>query len=205
MIQNRNQAKELVIGNYYPKYSTKNFITRYFTQNFIKTLLDTIKAVEANTCLDLGTGEGFLLNHIKSQFPHLHIISSDISYKMQVLSKQSTNLEGIVASAEVLPLADNTVDLVVACEVLEHLYQPEAALAEITRVSRKFCILSVPREPLWRAMNMARFSYLREFGNTPGHIQHWSQKKFVQLVNQYFSIIQVRSPLPWTFVIGKKR
>ena len=37
-------------------------------------------------------------------------------------------------------------------------------------------LVSVPREPLWRALNVARGAYLRELGNTPGHVNHWSKR-----------------------------
>jgi ubiquinone/menaquinone biosynthesis C-methylase UbiE len=203
---NRKKLEEgnLIEGNFYPKYSTQNFIANYLTQNFVRTLLDTVASVEAHQCLDVGSGEGFLLKCLHSQFPHLRIISSDISKKMQALAQQNTSLGGIVASAEILPLANHTVDLVLACEVLEHLDQPEKALAEMSRISRSFCILSVPREPIWRFMNVARLSYLSSFGNTPGHIQHWSRHDFLNLVSQYFTVVQVRNPFPWTFVVGKK-
>jgi ubiquinone/menaquinone biosynthesis C-methylase UbiE len=198
------QEAELIVGNYYPKYSTTNLLARYLVQGFLKTLLESVELVEANTCIDLGTGEGLLLSHLKTQFPSMQIISSDISYRMQIIAKKNNSLQGVVASAEMLPFANETVDLVTACEVLEHLHQPKQALTEIRRVTRRFCILSVPREPLWRVMNLARFSYVRHWGNTPGHVQHWSKDGFVRLVSTYFKVIEVRSPLPWTFVIGEK-
>lgn len=204
MNQPENEQVDLVAGNYYPKYSTKNFVARYLTRNFISTLLDVIGRVEARTCLDVGSGEGFLLQQVRLRFPALHIISSDISHTMQLLSTQTTFLPGMVAAAERLPCADNAVDLVVACEVLEHLHEPEQALAEIQRVTRKFCILSVPREPLWRAMNVARLAYLQQLGNTPGHLQHWSRREFVGLVKKYFEVLEIKNPVPWTFIAGRK-
>lgn len=204
MNQKKHGEGNLIEGNFYPKYSTKNFIANHLTRNFVRTLLNTVASVEANQCLDVGSGEGFLLECLHSQFPHLRIISSDLSKKMQALAKQNTSLDGIVASAEILPFANHAVDLVLACEVLEHLYCPEKALAEMSRISRNFCILSVPREPIWRVMNMVRLSYPSSFGNTPGHIQHWSRHDFVKLVSKYFTVVQVRNPFPWTFVVGRK-
>src|SRR3546814_19916610 len=47
-------------------------------------------------------------------------------------------------------------DLVVCCEVMEHLEDPTAALDVLAKLSKHFLILSVPREPLWRFLNMAR-------------------------------------------------
>ena len=56
---------------------------------------------------------------------------------------------------------------------------PEATLAEMARVARRHLLVSVPREPLWRGLNMARGAYLRDLGNTPGHVNHWSKRAFV--------------------------
>ena len=95
--------------------------------------------------------------------------------------------------------------LVVACEVLEHLAHPERALAEIARVARGRVVLSVPREPLWRALNLARGAYWREAGNTPGHVQHWSRAEFVALVARTFRVLDVWSPTPWTVVAAELR
>ena len=53
---------------------------------------------------------------------------------------------------------------------------PEATLAEMARVARRHLLVSVPREPLWRGLNMARGAYLRDLGNTPGHVNHWSKR-----------------------------
>ena len=44
------------------------------------------------------------------------------------------------------PAADSA-ELVVCCEVLEHLEHPEAALATLASLARPWLIASVPREP----------------------------------------------------------
>ena len=60
--------------------------------------------------------------------------------------------------------------------------EPEATVAEMARVAQRWLLVSVPREPLWRGLNMARGAYLRELGNTPGHVNHWSKRAFVSLL-----------------------
>jgi len=72
-----------------------------------------------------------------------------------------------------LPRPAASVDTVVCLEVLEHLGDPEAGLRELARVTQRHVILSVPREPLWRLLNMARGAYLRDWGNTPGHLRNY--------------------------------
>jgi hypothetical protein len=86
---------------------------------------------------------------------------------------------------------------------LEHVRQPEKVLIEAARVSSRYAIFSVPREPLWRVLNVVRGRYLPDLGNTPGHIQHWSTNKFIELVSQHFNVLQVRQPLPWTMLLAE--
>ena len=62
-------------------------------------------------------------------------------------------------------------------------------------------ILSVPREPLWRALNLARLSYVGALGNTPGHLNHWSKREFLRFVGDGLEVVEARSPLPWTMAL----
>jgi hypothetical protein len=63
----------------------------------------------------------------------------------------------------------------------------------------------VPREPLWRVLNLARGKYLADLGNTPGHVNHWSRGGFLDLLSRRFEIVEARTPLPWTMALCKVR
>ena len=82
---------------------------------------------------------------------------------------------------------------------------PDATLAEMARVARRWLLVSVPREPMWRALNMARGAYWRSLGNTPGHVNHWSKRGFVSLLERYGEVEQARSPFPWTMLLVRLR
>ena len=66
-------------------------------------------------------------------------------------------------------------------------------------------MLSVPREPVWRIANLARLKYIRAFGNTPGHVNHWSRRSFVDFVGRELDVGQVLSPFPWTMLAARRR
>jgi hypothetical protein len=85
--------------------------------------------------------------------------------------------------------------------VLEHVPDPEHTVAEMARVASRWLLVSVPREPLWRALNMARGAYLRDLGNTPGHLNHWSKRSFVSLLSRHGEVVEARSPFPWTMLL----
>jgi SAM-dependent methyltransferase len=100
-----------------------------------------------------------------------------------------------------LPFADGEFDLVCATEVLEHVPRPERVVAEMARVADRHLIVSVPHEPLWRILNVARGAYLRDLGNTPGHINHWTRRGFVSLLSNHGRVTEIRSPFPWTMLL----
>jgi hypothetical protein len=88
---------------------------------------------------------------------------------------------------------------------MEHLPDPEKALDTLAASGAPMVLLSVPREPIWRVLNVTRGRYLSDWGNTPGHLNHWSRPGFLAFVGRRFDIVATRAPLPWTFVLARPR
>jgi ubiquinone/menaquinone biosynthesis C-methylase UbiE len=107
-------------------------------------------------------------------------------------------VEFAAASAYALPFGDRQFDLVLFLEVLEHLHDPRRALREARRVCAGRLVASVPLEPLWRVLNIARGAYWPCAGNTPGHLQNWSKGQFLKLLGEEWVVRRVATPLPWT-------
>ena len=84
---------------------------------------------------------------------------------------------------------------------LEHLEDPAGALDVLAGLARPWLLASVPREPLWRVLNCARGKYWADWGNTPGHLQHWSRSGFLAFLERRFQVVEARSPLPWTVAL----
>lgn len=103
-------------------------------------------------------------------------------------------------SAYDLQFDDGSFDCVCALEVLEHLERPQDALAEMARVAERALLLSVPREPVWRVAHMMAGRDVRDLGNTPGHINHWSARAFRRFVSEYGRVTRIAQPFPWTVV-----
>ena len=53
-------------------------------------------------------------------------------------------------------------------------------------------------------MNMMRGQYIRDWGNTPGHVQHFSRQTLNHLVSKQFNVVATHSPTPWTVLLGRK-
>ena len=187
------------------KYYTINPISGVLVKNFFKRITELYLGIDVESVFDGGCGEGFILNTLYKARPAKSWYAIDIDtdeVKDAVINLPFCDVRQ--ANLYEIPFEDNSFDLVICSEVLEHLENPGKALNELYRICRRYAILSVPREPLWRIMNIARFSYWSRLGNTPGHLNHWTRSSFIKLVSKYFKILEIRSPLPWTMILGEK-
>lgn len=197
-------GNEIITGNYYDKYGTKNIIEKYLVGQYKKTLINLINSISVNSIYEVGSGEGEIINIISNIREFKFFLGSDVDKNLltQNSPKHSTK-HWILNKAENLPIKDNSIDLVIACEVLEHINSPEDFLKECKRLNAKYYLFSIPNEPLWRILNIFRFKYLKDFGNTPGHKNHWSKSKIRKLVSQYLDIKEIFLTQPWIFILAK--
>jgi 2-polyprenyl-3-methyl-5-hydroxy-6-metoxy-1,4-benzoquinol methylase len=195
-------AEGTVTGNTYDKYGSTNPVVRRLMAGFERTLDELFRRAAPRSVLDVGCGEGVLTQRWAERLEGrvVGIDLEDPALQTEWAARRAPNLEFRVMKAEALPFGDGEFDAATAIEVLEHVTDPEHTVAEMARVARSHLIVSVPREPLWRALNMARGAYLRDLGNTPGHVNHWSRRGFVELLSRHGEIMEIRSPFPWTMI-----
>ena len=194
-----------VVGNVYDKYGTRNPIARRLMQGFLGAVTELYRVSEPRSVLEVGCGEGELAAHLWRQGPRperFEICDVDIGRLAPDLPPELSARE---ASIYALPWPDDAFDLVLCCEVLEHLHDPAAGLRELARVSRRHVLLSTPWEPTWRILNMARGRYLPQWGNTPGHVQHFGRAALARLARTELRLLAQRTPLPWTLLLGTPR
>jgi SAM-dependent methyltransferase len=191
-------------GNTYDKYGSTNPVVRRLMAGFERTLDGLFAQASPESVLDVGCGEGVLTEQWAQRPGTERIVGIDLEdskLAAEWAERRRPNLEFRPMLVERLQFADGEFELVAATEVLEHVSDPERALAEMARVADEWLLVSVPHEPLWRALNMARGAYLRRLGNTPGHLNHWSRSSFVKLLNRYGEVVETRSPFPWTMLL----
>jgi len=207
--EHRERTRDAVTvptGNTYDKYGSTNRVEQRVMANFFKTLDRALPSDSPAAILEVGAGEGEVVGRVVHQrWPDAPMTVLDLPDAGLASHWRARGLPGVFASALSLPFPDRSLDLVLAIEVLEHVDDPGAALAEIARVARRDVVLSVPREPLWRVLNMARGRYLSDLGNTPGHVQHWSSGAFVRLVSRHLEVTGTWRPLPWTLLRARAR
>ena len=194
----------VVTGNTYDKYGSANPLVRRMMGGFQRAVDELVERADPSSLLDVGCGEGVLVQRLAHHLGPRRVVGVDLqedSIQAGWARHAAPNLEYRATPAESLPFAEGEFDLVSAIEVLEHVPDPRRTLAEMARCAQRWLLVSVPREPMWRALNVARGAYLSRLGNTPGHLNHWSRRAFISLLSGHGEIVEVRSPFPWTMLL----
>ncbi len=136
----------------------------------VKKVLGILQGLAPLSLLDIGSGRGTFLWPLLDAFPYLEVTAIDTN-PMRVNDINAVRQGGIETlralemDAAAIELEDDSVDIVTALEVLEHLAQPLSAAQEAARIARKFVIASVPSKE----------------DDNPEHIQLFDQDSFEQL------------------------
>jgi len=195
-------ASDIVVGNVFDKYGTRNLLYRWVVDRYFQGLSDLLPDPMPPRILEVGCGEGHIAGWLRRRTSTDSFIALDLSPRMLAEAhSRYASIEFVGGSASELPFDDRQFDLVLFLEVLEHLRNPGRALEEARRVCAGLLLASVPREPIWRLLNLLRGAYWRRMGNTPGHLQHWTRSAFLAMLRRRFTILRVRTPLPWTMAL----
>ncbi len=193
----------------YKKHTAKNPLQRWFIQNFEETLGREVKKLNVESILDAGAGEGFTLEYLRLKNIGRRYEGIDFLKKaVDIGNKVHPKIKLKEASIYEMPFKQNSFDLVMCTEVLEHLEEPKKALKEIFGVSRKYVLLSVPNEPIFMGSNFLRGKNWSRWGNDIEHINHWTMFGFPRFVKKNagtnVKIISRKYPFPWTMLVLEK-
>jgi SAM-dependent methyltransferase len=181
----------------YEKFQTGNPVVRHLFDGFFDTVGRMIAEVEPQNVLDAGCGEGETIERLGDRLPHpvtgVDLNPDSVGFAAERLPGDRFETADLLA----LPFEDDSFDLVLCLEVLEHIPDPRPALAEMARVSSGELILSVPHEPWFRLGSLARGKYLAGFGNHPEHVNHWNPKTFREFLSGAVEPVEVTTSLPW--------
>ncbi len=204
MAQPTSSSVGVPTGNTFDKYGSTNPVVRRLMAGFSSTLDELFTQAAPRSVLDVGCGEGVLTLDWAQRLGDGRVVGIDLddpALRAEWTIRARENLSFRPIAGQSLPFARGEFDLVAAIEALEHIPDPERTVAEMARVARSHLLVSVPREPLWRLLNVMRGAYLRQLGNTPGHVNHFSRRAFVKLLTEHGIVREIRSPFPWTMLL----
>jgi SAM-dependent methyltransferase len=192
-------------GNTFDKYGSTNPFVKRLMAGFEGTLEQLFVQAAPRSILDIGCGEAVLTQQWAARLGDGRVVGVDLDdpkLREHWAARAQPNLELRALDVTAgLPYGDGEFDLVTATEVLEHVPGPEKVVAEMARVAARHVLVSVPHEPLWRVLNVARGAYLPQLGNTPGHINHWTKRGLISLLAEHGEVTEARSPFPWTMLL----
>jgi ubiquinone/menaquinone biosynthesis C-methylase UbiE len=185
------------------KYRSRNPIVRQLVGRFLAHVAVAVVRARPRRVLEVGCGEGVVLEYLadrnpSSRFDGLELDPAALA-RARLRCPRTTLVRGDVYA---LPFPDQSYDLVLCLEVLEHLPDPARALREIRRVARRGLLLSVPHEPFFRLGNALRGRHLGRLGNPEDHLQHWSARGFAAFCAEHVTVESCTSAFPWLLVHG---
>jgi len=151
--------------------------------------------VHGKDVVDLACGEGFgtasmLLAGARS------VLGIDISSAAvgHAVSKYGVRAE--VGNAETIPIAENSLDVFVSFETIEHVEHPERFFEEIVRVLKPTgqLLISTPNKPVYRTHT----------AHNAFHVSEMTFDEFNTMLKQHFQNVRVyaqQAPYPWYFRI----
>jgi 2-polyprenyl-3-methyl-5-hydroxy-6-metoxy-1,4-benzoquinol methylase len=188
------------------KHESSNPVQRRLIDGFHRQAVDYVRQVNPACILEVGCGEGYVLAHLQRAGIDADLIGVDLSEAAIEAARRrvASPAELYVGDARTIVSSRprRQPDLVMMLEVLEHLEDPESMLEDLSTLTTEHVLLSVPREPLFRTMNLLRLKNVRDLGNDPEHINHWSARAFVGMVSRHFDVVATARPFPWTMVLA---
>lgn len=189
------------------KYRENSKLKRQLIKRFVERFHGLfLRANPVESVLEVGVGEGFLSGYLSERFPHVKFEGIDLDEgdieRARVLFPRLTAHHGSVYDLHRL---GRSYDLVMCCEVLEHLQEPDRALAEIAGLGPKRVIFTVPHEPFFMLSNLVRGKNVSRLGNDIDHHNHWGKRSFRELLSGRFEIEEMTSSYPFLLALARPR
>jgi SAM-dependent methyltransferase len=188
----------------YNKYRTKNSLVLWLIKNFYSKIAQILQNLEYQNLLDAGCGDGEALARLAHLLPDNILGVDNDEEQIDSARRRFPTIKFEIQDIYHLPYENNSFDLVLSLEILEHLSHPSEALAELARVSSKYLVLSVPHEPFFMLGNLMRGKNLSRLGNDLGHINHWGKRSFFKFLAPKVEVELLTNSFPWLIAFASK-
>jgi SAM-dependent methyltransferase len=188
------------------KYLNPNPVQQWLLRRFHRCILGLVRSTGAQRILDVGCGEGFTMRELRGDGVQAKMVGVDLSLGALAWNQARRMGRSPLGVADVhhLPFPDNSFDLVLCLEVLEHLPDSGVGLRELLRLSREHVLVSVPHEPFFRGANLLRGKHVSALGNDPEHMHNYSGRAFRCLVADQAQVVWHGYSFPWQIALARK-
>ena len=208
MREENNNVDGIVTGNYFNKFESKNPLVRFVMNKYHQELEKSIGRMRVSRLLEVGCGEGNIINFMIKKYKPSYIKGLDIDEKMlRNLSKKYPQFDFKKQFLDEKFQDEQEYDLVLCLEVLEHIEKYNAALNNIKKIKSKKIVFSVPNEPFFRIANVARLHYVKQLGNTPGHVNNFTYFDIYRVIKKHFpkDKVTISNCYIWNFVVVERK
>jgi len=154
-----------------------------------RQIISTLKkhGIKNKNCLDIGPGTGRFVQFLKNENANL-ICAADISTEaLKCCEKYIDGSQKIDIEHESLQFGDNSFDVIISFEVLEHLREPDNYISEIIRVAKNDALVLVSLPNITSLISRVRML----FGLLPvaiasdkTHVSFYRQKDIIKLFDE---------------------
>ena len=144
-------------------------VIRAFVIPKLKLLYEIIRKHKTDSpvqsVIDIGCGNGYFTYYFEKLYSTTAL---DFSLSMLQINKTATR---ICASADGLPMRDNSFDIAFCSNLLHHMSDPNPAIIEMKRISRRFVVISEPNRNnpfmllfgLWKKEERGTIRYSKKY------------------------------------------
>jgi SAM-dependent methyltransferase len=189
------------------KHENSNPIQRMLIGRFKAQTTELVRKVAPQTLLEVGCGEGYMLDVLAEADLGTELLGIDISTTAIDDARQrlGDRVDLEVQDARKLAADGRKFDLVMMLEVLEHIEDPAQMLPILDQLTHRYLLLSVPWEPFFRGLNFMRGKHWATWGNLPEHVNRWGRAEFLAFVEQRFRVLETPMVFPWTMVLAERK
>jgi SAM-dependent methyltransferase len=187
------------------KYASRNPVQRLVLDRFFVEVARELRALQPRRALEFGCGEGLFLQRLEQlglRLPEL----TGIDLREEAITEARQRCPGYGFEVKDLlswEVPERSFDVVIASQVLEHLPDPDLFLARLVSLCSGHLLLTVPLEPWFRLLNLARGRDLTRLGNHPEHVNHWGHRAFTRFVSRHALVERSSVVFPFIVVVAR--
>lgn len=140
--------------------------------------------------LESGCGGGMYIEELSKSMNNNKYIGTDFSRSaIKDVSKENTKVKYFISDSMIMPVKDNSVDVLLILDIVEHVDKPENVFAEAKRILKRDGImhLNIPVEAnkatiFWLLGKIFRKNFQKKYS---GHIHSYSLNEVENLLDKY--------------------